>query len=66
MILHRLRVAMVRPGRERLFGRVEVDESYVGGEEPSVRAGRRSSNPVLAQIVTGRQSDCAQVDAHCC
>src|SRR5712691_1822296 len=33
MMLHRLRVAMVRPGRERLTGRVEVDETYVGGEE---------------------------------
>ncbi len=24
---------MVRPGRERLSGRVEVDESYIGGTE---------------------------------
>lgn len=31
--LHKLRRAMVRPGRERLNGVVEVDESYVGGEE---------------------------------
>ena len=30
-MLHRLRRAMVRPGRERLRGRVEVDETYVGG-----------------------------------
>ncbi|MGH8601901.1 MAG: IS1595 family transposase, partial [Gammaproteobacteria bacterium] len=30
-MLHRLRRAMVRPGRERLGGRVEVDETYVGG-----------------------------------
>jgi transposase-like protein len=30
--LHKLRRAMVRPGRERLHGRVEVDETYVGGE----------------------------------
>jgi transposase-like protein len=32
-MLHRFRVAMVRPGRERLTGRVEVDETYVGGHE---------------------------------
>src|SRR5271155_2727560 len=32
-MLHRFRVAMVRPGRERLSGRVEVDESFVGGNE---------------------------------
>lgn len=32
-ILHKLRRAMVRPGRDRLHGTVEVDESYWGGEE---------------------------------
>jgi len=31
--LHKLRRAMVRPGRDRLSGIVEVDETYVGGEE---------------------------------
>jgi transposase-like protein len=29
-MLHRLRRAMIRPGRERLHGVVEVDESFVG------------------------------------
>ena len=32
--LHKLRRAMVRPGRELLHGRVEVDETFVGGEDP--------------------------------
>ena len=32
--LHKLRRAMVRPGRERLAGAVEVDEVYLGGERP--------------------------------
>jgi transposase-like protein len=31
--LHKFRRAMVRPGRDKLSGLVEVDESYVGGEE---------------------------------
>jgi transposase-like protein len=31
--LHKLRRAMVRPGRERLRGRVELDETQVGTEE---------------------------------
>jgi transposase-like protein len=30
--LHKLRRAMVRPGRDRLHGTVEVDEAYIGGE----------------------------------
>ncbi len=29
--LHKLRRAMVGPGREQLGGEVEVDETYVGG-----------------------------------
>ena len=31
--LHKLRRAMVRPGRERLTGRVEVDQTFIGGVE---------------------------------
>ncbi len=34
-MLHRFRRAMVRPGRERLTGKVEVDESYVGMRDSS-------------------------------
>jgi transposase-like protein len=34
--LHKLRRAMVRPGRDRLNGTVEVDETYWGGEEQGV------------------------------
>ena len=32
-MLHKLRRAMVRPGRELLAGRIEVDESYVGARK---------------------------------
>jgi len=35
--LHRLRRAMVRPGRERLRGTVQVDETFWGGERPGKR-----------------------------
>ena len=31
--LHKLRRAMVRPNRDRLTGRVQVDETYLGLEE---------------------------------
>ncbi len=33
-MLHKLRAAMVRAGRDRLSGTVEVDETYIGGERP--------------------------------
>ena len=32
LMLHKLRTAMIRPGREQLTGAVEVDEAYLGGE----------------------------------
>ncbi len=48
-MLHRFRQAMVRPGRERLSGEVEVDESYVGGEEPG-RHGRRTNRKAIVAI----------------
>lgn len=47
--LHKLRRAMVRPGRDRLSGRVEVDETYVGGEEEGVR-GRETKKKALVVI----------------
>lgn len=47
--LHKLRRAMVRPGRDRLHGEVEVDESFVGGEEPG-REGRAAQKKALVAI----------------
>lgn len=47
--LHKLRRAMVRPGREALSGRVEVDETYVGGLAEGKR-GRGSENKALVAI----------------
>lgn len=50
--LHKLRRAMVRPGRDQLHGRVEVDETYVGGEEagPGRGAGRHLGSKALVMI----------------
>ena len=39
-MLHKLRGAMVRPGREPLKDKVEVDETYIGGPEVGLRGGR--------------------------
>ena len=48
-LLHKLRRAMVRPGRERLTGSAEVDETFVGGEEEGVR-GRQTLKKALVVI----------------
>jgi transposase-like protein len=47
--LHKLRRAMVRPGRDRLAGLVEVDETYIGGEKPGKR-GRGAEGKALVLI----------------
>lgn len=47
--LHKLRRAMVRPGRDRLFGTVEVDEVFVGGVHPGKR-GRGAAAKALVVI----------------
>jgi transposase-like protein len=48
-LLHKLRRAMIRPDRDRLSGRVEVDEAYVGGEERGVR-GRKTEKKAIVVI----------------
>jgi transposase-like protein/ribosomal protein L37AE/L43A len=46
-MLHKLRRAMVRPDRELLREKVEVDESYLGGPETGLRGGRQLRDKVL-------------------
>ncbi len=47
--LHKLRRAMVRPGRDRLNGLVEVDETFIGGPRPGKR-GRGAAGKTLVLI----------------
>ena len=47
--LHKMRHAMVRPGRGRLSGKVEVDETYVGGAETGVR-GRETEKKAIVVV----------------
>jgi len=52
--LHKFRRAMVRPGRDLLVGRVEVDECYVGGLEEGL-PGRLNLKKAL--VVVAAQED---------
>jgi transposase-like protein len=56
--LHKLRRAMVRPGRDLLTGRIEVDETYLGGIEEGV-IGRHREGKAL--IVVAAQEDGAGI-----
>ena len=61
MMLHKLRRAMVNVGREPLHGEVEVDETWVGGEQAGLRGsrqlkGRRAALVLVAVERRGRGS----------
>lgn len=48
--LHKLRRAMVRPGRDQLSGAVEVEEVYIGGERPGKR-GRGAAGKSIVVVL---------------
>jgi transposase-like protein len=52
-MLHRFRTAMVRPGRERLRGTVEADETFLGGPEPGAR-GRGALGKTMVEVAVER------------
>jgi transposase-like protein len=54
--LHKLRRAMVRPGRDQLSGAIEIDETYVGGRGTKVRGrgAERKSIVAIASEIRGR------------
>jgi transposase-like protein len=57
-LLHKLRRSMRRPGREALYGKVEVDETFIG-EQENLRGGRQIGDRALvvgAVEVRGRAS----------
>ena len=59
-MLHRLRRAMVRPGRERLAGRVEVDETLLALGDRHVaflRSGRRGEHRRIVVAVAIEHTD---------
>jgi len=61
MMLHKLRRAMVNAAREPLHGEVEVDETWVGGEQAGLRGsrqlkGRRAALVLVAVEKRGKAS----------
>lgn len=50
-MLHKLRRAMVRPGRDRLRGIVEMDETYIGGGEEGVHGRETKTKSLVAVAV---------------
>lgn len=56
MMLRRLRQAMVRPGRELLAGKIEVDETLIGGPTPS-KHGRDYEGKALVVIAAEKDGN---------
>jgi transposase-like protein len=50
--LHKLRCAMVRPGRDRLLGTVEIDDAYIGA--PSGKKGHWLENKAVLLVAVER------------
>ena len=59
--LHKLRTAMVRPGRDRLSGTVEVDETYIGGEQPGKRGRGATGKSLVLIAVEDKGNDIGRI-----
>jgi transposase-like protein len=58
-MLHKIRSVLVAPGRERLHGEVEVDETFVGGKDPD-RDGRGGDKVLVVgaiELIAVREDD---------
>ena len=60
LMLHKLRAAMVREGREKLRGVVEVDETFIGGREADM-PGRAGSKPIVVGAVEDKGESAGRV-----
>src|SRR3990172_7618935 len=61
ILLHKLRTAMVRPGRERLCGTVEADETYIGGERPGKRGRGAADKSVVFIAVEDKDNKIGRI-----
>lgn len=63
MILHKLRAAMVKGGRERLRGTVEVDETFVGGRKEEIKGRDPKGKSIVIGAVERRATDDGEIVA---
>ena len=63
--LHKLRRAMVRPGRDLLEGDVEVDETYVGGRETGVIGRKTNKKSIVAMAAEVRDRGTGRIRMAC-
>ncbi len=53
LMLHKLRRAMIRPGRDKLSGTIEFDETFIGGLEEGLRGRGAISKALVAVAAQG-------------
>jgi len=63
-MLHRLRRAMVRPGRDRLVGPVQIDETYIGGSHPGKRGRGAAGKTLVLVAVEVRDGHAGRIRLH--
>jgi transposase-like protein len=63
--LHKLRSVMIRRGREQLRGRVEVDETYIGGKKAGTRGRGAAGKTLVLVAVEGIASKLGRVRFRC-
>ncbi len=59
--LHKLRRAIVRPGRDRLSGTIRADEIYIGGEKPGKRGRGAAGKALVVIMVELKQGKTARI-----
>ena len=52
---------MIRPGRDRLSGTVQVDETYIGGEKPGKRGRGATGKTLVVVMVEAKEGKTARI-----
>jgi transposase-like protein len=60
-MLQKLRIAMVRPGRDLLVGPIQVDETYMGGPRPGKRGRGAEGKTIVVVAVEDRDDHAGRI-----